>query len=330
MSLTTARMLRAATLAIPLAIAAFLIFGEPSLRAYNDLVTWIYSEQRTYHNAMTGSLQTLSTSASWTATWAVILGSFLYGVFHAAGPGHGKVILSAYLLTQPENVKKSVALAAASSLVQGIVAIVLVYGLFYIFGLVSRDMRLAVTWSERLAFVLVIGIGLLLIWRAVKGFGWVGAKAKTHGHAYDHGQKHDHHHHHDHVCSSCGHAHTPSAEQVNSASDLKSALGVIFSIGLRPCTGAVLVLVFARFTGIPWAGVAAVFAMSFGTALTVSAIAILSVQARKLAYRLAGDGTTWMDNMVWLLAMAGGTVLVLFGWGLMLATFDAPSRSMGL
>ncbi len=343
MQITAGRLIVFAAVGLPLAIGLWLLATGPGAELYRAFLAWVFTEQREFHGSMTQALQDFSKSAGLSTGWAIVFGSFLYGVFHAAGPGHGKVILSTYLLTQPEKVKKSVGLATISALVQGIVAIALVYGLFYLFGLVSRDMKLAVSWSERLAFALVIVIGLMLIWRAIKGFGWVGAgKAhhhhahQEHSHSHDHGHhdhKHDHHghhHHHGEVCESCGHAHTPTSDQVDQATDLRSTIGVVLSIGLRPCSGAVLVLVFARFTGIPWAGVMSVLAISLGTALTVSAIAVLSVQARKVALSLAGSGTAWVDRAAWSLALAGGAVLVLLGWGLMVSSFDAPVRSMGV
>ncbi|MGI9354829.1 MAG: nickel/cobalt transporter [Rhizobiaceae bacterium] len=325
MQMTAGRMILVAALGLPLLAGLYLLAVGPGTELYRAFLGWVFIEQRAFHGSMTQALQDFSKSAGVNTGWAIVFGSFLYGVFHAAGPGHGKVILSTYLLTQPEKVKKSVALAAISALVQGLVAISLVYGLFYLFGLVSKDMKLAVSWSERLAFALVIAIGLMLIWRAVKGFGWFAG-----------GNDHAHHHHahdHDHfgeVCETCGHNHTPTSDQIDRATDLRSTIGVILSIGLRPCSGAVLVLVFARFTGIPWAGIMSVLAISLGTALTVSAIAVLSVQARKLALSLAGSGTVWVDRVAWSLALAGGVVLILLGWGLMAASFDAPVRSMGL
>ena len=343
MQLTAGRFIVLAAIVLPLVAALWLFATGPGAELYRAFLAWVFTEQRAFQGSMTQALQDFAETAGVSAGVAIVGGSFFYGIFHAAGPGHGKVILSTYLLTQPEKVKKSVALAAISALVQGLVAIFLVYGLFYLFGVVSKDMKIAVSWSERLAFALVIAIGLILIWRAVKGLGWVrSSKTHTHHHNHhhdhghmhdhhDHDHAHDHHHHHGEVCASCGHAHTLTGEQVDQATDLRSTIGVILSIGLRPCSGAVLVLVFARFAGIPWAGVMSVLAISLGTAITVSAIALLSVQARKLALSLAGSGTTvWVDRVAWSLALGGGALLVLFGWGLMAASFDAPVRSMGL
>ena len=122
----------------------------------------------------------------------------------------------------------------------------------------------------------------------------------------------------------------PTNSQVDAATDWRTTLGVIFSIGLRPCTGAVLVLVFAHFASVTWAGVLAVLAMSMGTAITVSALAITSVGARNVAMKLLGASNSWGDRLGAYLAIIGGAVLTLMGIGLYVSSLAPPVRSMGL
>ncbi|MEP0942493.1 MAG: nickel/cobalt transporter, partial [Rhizobiaceae bacterium] len=282
-----------------LALTVVLVAG-PLYDTYVHLLAWVYEEVRRFHKILTDSVSSLADETSFATSFALIFSSFVYGVLHAAGPGHGKVILSTYLLSQPEKIKKSIGLAALSSLTQGIVAIALVYGLFLLFGLAARDTKIAVAWSERLAFGLVVLIGLVLIWRGLKAAYQAHKPTSAHNHEHDHEHDHDHHdnahhghdHGHDHnhahghhlhvhaddaICTTCGHAHMPTNKQVHEATDWRTTLGVVLSIGLRPCTGAVLVLIFARYADVAWAGILAVLAMSLGTAITVSALAITSV-----------------------------------------------------
>lgn len=87
--------------------------SEPSF--LTQTILYIQAEQQRLHRALAGAIRTLKAEGSVTAAWALISLSFLYGVFHAAGPGHGKAVLSTYLVTQPTALKKSLALAAASS-----------------------------------------------------------------------------------------------------------------------------------------------------------------------------------------------------------------------
>ena len=67
-------------------------------------------------------------------------------------------------------------------------------------------------------------------------------------------------------------------------------LGAVLAVGLRPCSGALIVLGFAFLNGLYWGGIASVFAMALGTAITVSAMATLAVTAKNAALRFAGDG----------------------------------------
>lgn len=322
---------------LPILMIGMWLAREPLYALYIDWLGWVYAQMKSFHAMLTESVGKLADNPSPATAMALIVGSFLYGVFHAAGPGHGKVILSTYLLSQPEKIKKSVGLAVASSLVQGLVAIVLVYGLFYLFGLVSRDMKMAVAWSERLAYAVVLLLGVVLLMRGLKA-AYAQLRPASHSqpiHDHSHHDHHDHIHHDHHlgadgVCSTCGHAHVPTNDQIDTATDWRTSLAVILSIGMRPCTGAVLVLVFARFSGVSWAGAAAVLAMSMGTAITVSLMAMAAVGAREFALRMLGSSNGLVGTLGYLAAIIGGVVLTSMGLGLIIGSFDAPVRSMGL
>jgi len=62
----------------------------------------------------------------------------------------------------------------------------------------------------------------------------------------------------------------------------------VLTVGVRPCSGAILVLVFALAQGLFWAGIAATLLMGVGTAITVATIAVIAVSAKDLARRLSG------------------------------------------
>jgi ABC-type nickel/cobalt efflux system permease component RcnA len=110
-----------------------------------------------------------------------------------------------------------------------------------------------------------------------------------HGHGPDH---HDHHHAHDHVhgpdCG-CGHRHAPTPEEVANVHSLRDALALIAGVAIRPCTGALILLVIAWRADLVWAGFAAVVAMGLGTASFVTAVAVSAVAARNAAL-FAGRG----------------------------------------
>jgi len=240
---------------------------------------------------------------------------FIYGLLHSLGPGHGKMIVSTYVATHPTKVKISLMLTVVSSLLQAVVAIVLVSVLIMFFHSTMREVNNEATRFISLSFCAVILLGIIVIYRSIKAI----IKAQfikkkpfkinklTHKHT-------------DNVCS-CGHVHFASAEDINNASSFKEYLAVIFSVGLRPCTGAILVLLFANMAGIYWLGILSAFVMSLGTALTTSIIAIMTLSGKKLIKRyLNTTHDTDQHVLVYsLLKLLGGIVLILLGVLLLLS-----------
>jgi len=274
-------------------------------------VAWIVAQQRAFHLELTEGLKTLSVGGGADAAWGLIVASFLYGVFHAAGPGHGKAVLTTYLLTHKRRLGRGVVLATAAAFCQGLVAVVLVYGLIYAANWLPRETSQAVSWSERLSYSLVALLGTFLLVRAAR-HGYATVRAADGNEP-----------------PTCGHSHGPSAEQIEGAGDLNASVGVVLSVGLRPCTGAVLVLVFAKVTDLVMAGIAAVAAMSAGTALAVSALAFATVSLRKWVAALMPERGTFWRLSGDLAGLAGGTILVAIGVSLLSASF-APSHPLGL
>ena len=241
---------------------------------------WIMEQQRDFHRQLAGLVQTLSRDQSPALIISLLSASFLYGVFHAAGPGHGKAVIASYLLATKAPLRKGVLLSFLSATLQGLVAIALVLTLSQVFELAGR-----VTDTTRmleLASYVAIGlIGVWMLWRLAQGKSSCG-----HDHSHDE-EGGSGHHHHD---SSCGHHHTESHAHKAGHSHghgrdehkvaQRSTVAMVSAIGIRPCTGAVLVLLFATSTGILQWGVVATLIMSLGTALTVSALAVISVLVR--------------------------------------------------
>lgn len=279
--------------------------------AWGRATAWILERQRAFHGALTAAMKAIAErpDAS-TAGWLVAASAF-YGVFHAAGPGHGKVVLSGWLLARRHHLGRGVALAIASAFVQGLVAIAIVYGLVELAGWLPRETSSAVDWSERASFALVALIGIVLLARTTA------AAVRRIRHDRDHVHGPD-----------CGHVHVPGVDLIDRAVDPKAAVGVVLSIGLRPCTGAIVVLVFARALDMPWAGIAAVVAMSAGTAATVALLAVLVVVLRDRARSLAaGDGAS-LALATEVLGLVGGVILVAVGVSLLASSF-APPHPLG-
>ncbi len=297
-------------------IAVVLAAWQPAAAdasVWGETLAWIAEQQRAFHIELSTALKALRADGGTAAAWGLVIASFLYGIFHAAGPGHGKVVLTTYLLTHGAQVRRGVAMAAASAFLQGAVAVVLVYGLIYLFGWLPRETSDAVSWSERMSYALIAGVGLILALRALRSVYAV----FTARNAAD-------------VLEECGHDHGPTAQQLRRARDLKTSAAVVFSIGLRPCSGAILVLVFAKAMDMAWAGVGAVAAISAGTAIAVACLALLATNARNWAAALSTNpgGAGWQIGAQGI-SLIGGGILLAVG-GSLLANSFAATHPLGL
>ncbi len=290
---------------------------------------WVAQMQSDFYQALTEALGRLR--SDWTAFWVLGGLSFLYGVFHAAGPGHGKVVIGSYMLANERQVLRGVLLSFAAALVQSAVAVVFVGVAAALLGLSSLAMGTAVNWIERVSYALVALLGLWLLARRLLGLGHRhdehpvlrDAHGRTaadphFGHDHgpvghhdddDHDQGEPHHHHH----------HIVMAEQTGG--DWREQLGVVLGVGMRPCSGALVVLVFALSQGVLAAGIVAVFLMGLGTAITVAVLTIIAVSAKDLAARLAGPESRLAGRLLWAAELLGALIVFLFGAVLLLASF---------
>jgi nickel/cobalt exporter len=266
---------------------------------------WLQDQQRSFYGAMTASLNTLRTD--WTAFWVLGGLSFLYGVFHAAGPGHGKVVISSYMLANETQLRRGVTLSVLSALLQSLVAVVFVLVAAGLLGLTSMAMGDAAHWIGVVSYGLVALLGLWLVLRKLFGWGHGHHHADL-THTHDHGHDHDHD---DHV-----HVVTPEA----TGGSLREQLGVVLAVGLRPCSGALVVLVFALSQGLLAAGVVAVLLMGVGTAITVALLATVAVTAKGLARRIGGVDNPATARVVWGLELLAAMAVLGFGILLLLAS----------
>ena len=291
---------------------------------------WVQEQQRNFYHAMTDALDRMRTD--WTAFWVLGGLSFLYGIFHAAGPGHGKVVISSYVLANERQLRQGIALSALSALLQSLVAIGFVLVLAGVLQMTSTAMGDAAYWVGVLSYALVALLGLWLIARKIFGWGHhhhhheepvkrdIWHDHDGHDHHGHHGHDHGHHHGHDH-------AHEHHGEHMHHAvgpADLKGSwrekLGVVLAVGLRPCSGALVVMVFALSQGVLMAGVVSVLLMGLGTAITVAVLASLAVGAKGLVSRLGGADSKLARGIVWWAELAGAVFVLLFGVLLLMAS----------
>jgi ABC-type nickel/cobalt efflux system permease component RcnA len=295
---------------------------------------WILAKQAEFYRMLSGLIRAAKADGS--AAYTLLGISFLYGIFHAAGPGHGKAVISSYLVANNETWRRGIVLSFASAILQAFTAIAIVAVAAGLLGATAKAMGDTVRVIEIVSYSLILLIGLRLLW--VKGRAFLqalGLGSGSHSHDHDHGHDHGHHHHqhhdhdHDHDASAWSHSHAPEPSELVGAHWLKRGLTAIIAVGLRPCSGAIIVLVFALAQGLFWIGVASTFVMGLGTAITVAAIATLAVGARGLAGRLAkarpGAGVIILRGV----ETAAALVIVLFGAAL-LTGYLASERLMGV
>lgn len=310
----------------------------PSTGMFSGIIGWINVQQQEFYRTLTGTLRSIRDSGD--GMWLMVGISFAYGVFHAAGPGHGKAVISSYMLANEVALRRGVLLSFVSALLQGVTAIVLMSLVFLVLRGTSVSMTDATRFLEIASYVLVTGFGAWLLWRKAwpplrRALGRAPAHSLSAAHVDHHHHDHDHdHHHHEHshdhdhhhhgdVCSSCGHAHAPDPKLISGDQfSWKTAWTAIVAVGLRPCTGALVVLSFAFLNGLFASGVLSVFAMALGTAITVSALAILAVTAKNVAVAFAGNGRAG-NRIHTAIEIAGAAFVFLLGLALLSAALSA-------
>ena len=95
---------------------------------------WILSVQSEFYRGLTGALSAMKREEA--AIWSLAGIGFLYGAFHAAGPGHGKGVISGYILATKRTLARGVGLSFAAAFLQAAVAIGLV-GVLAVSGLIE-------------------------------------------------------------------------------------------------------------------------------------------------------------------------------------------------
>jgi ABC-type nickel/cobalt efflux system permease component RcnA len=329
----------------------------PQTGYLSGLLNWVNVQQQGFYRALTGALKAMREDGS--KVWILVGLSFAYGVFHAAGPGHGKAVISSYMLANEVALRRGVMLSFVSSLLQGATAIVVVGAAFLVLRGTALSMTDATWFLETASYAMVTAFGAWLLWtklapRLARLTGRAPAHSLSaaavvpvarhrqvhspdhhhhhheghdvHGHSdHDHAHRdhapHDHHHH-DHaageVCATCGHAHAPDPAMISGDRfDWRTAWSAVAAVGLRPCSGALIVLTFSFLNGLWLGGIVSVVAMAIGTAITVSTLATMAVMAKNLAVRMAGDGRA--GNVIHAGIEIGGAALV-FLLGLVLLT----------
>lgn len=281
--------------------------------------------QSHFYRQLTGAVRAWQQDG-W-AAWLLLGLSFAYGVFHALGPGHGKAVLAAYVLANRETVKNGAILALLSAFLQALVAITLVGIAAGVLNVSGLALTRATWWLEIASYAMMVALGAWLVFRQmIRPVGrWLAKRlarasaasvqsdASHHDH-HDHHDHADHHHQHD---EHCGHLHAPDPAMLTGRLTWSKASSAILAVGLRPCTGAIFVLVFALAQGFFIAGVAAALAMGLGTGLTVAALTTASLWLNQATVGVVGGQQRLVGRWL-LLSVQGLASLALLTLGILL------------
>ena len=258
-----------------------------------DLIShWAALQQREAQTALAAGLRAVR--AGEPGAWITLMGVCAsYGFFHAAGPGHGKLLIGGYGAAARVTALRLSALAVISSLAQALTAIMLVGAGALVLGW-SRA-RMTDTAEQVLApasYGAIAMVGLWLAWRGLRRVRSVRAAAPVAE---------------DGTCHSCGHAHGPSVDQVAGLTSWRDAVVIVVSVAMRPCTGAVFLLILCFGLGIPLAGIVGAMVMGLGTASVTVLVAILAVGTRRSA--LAGWSGSGAVRAIALIEIVAGAVI---------------------
>ncbi len=327
---------------------------------WDTMTWWIQDQQRDLHRQLAEALRNIRSQGA-PAAWALMGLSFVYGVFHAAGPGHGKAVIATYLGTQESRLKRGIVMSILASLLQAVVAIVVVETALGLLGLGLRRTQAAGQQVETFSFAVVALLGAVFVLRALRRLwrrvqaarrqsvspatpatGLFSSKlaAAAARDAAGSGGADDEPAGKDtptlgtrwqQFCADCGSMHGPSRHQLDAPMSWRALAGIVVSIGIRPCTGAILVLLVAHTLDLRAAGIAAVIAMSVGTALTTSALALLSVLARHVALRLLGAASRTPETIgiiVDIASLCGGLFICALGISLLHTALLLPAHPL--
>ncbi|MCH2164392.1 MAG: hypothetical protein MK098_07045 [Marinovum sp.] len=300
----------------------------------SSIGAWAIEAQRGFQNQIAGAVRALK-SGDPGAYIALLSATAAYGFVHALGPGHGKYLVGGVGLGTSVSARKLVGLALASSVAQSIWAIVLVYGGFAILATSARSMT---TLAEEIlapaSYLAIAAVGVYLIWRGARTLQRVAVVGPRPGGGYRLASQHSFAHAsgfsesavqwshaplgddtpHDESCNCAAHGLT--AAEVERVTSLRDGIALVLSVAVRPCTGAIFLLVIAWQMDLAIAGALAVLVMGLGTAALTSLVAISTVVARGVALAMV-QSTPGLRMALPAMQMFAGALIVLISLSLL-------------
>jgi nickel/cobalt transporter (NicO) family protein len=288
-------------------LVALALAGLWATGGFGVIASWAAESQRSFQNSMAATLRALKAGDPG-ALSALLAACLAYGVVHAAGPGHGKFLIGGYGMGSRVRMLPLAAISLAASLAQATAAVAFVYAGVLVFNWSRATMTtVADQWLEPVSYAMIATVGLYLVWRGVRHLRGAGGQ-----HGEDHQGSGDHGHTHVHG-PDCSHAHGPSGADMERLHGWRDAAALIASIAIRPCTGALFLLILTWKMGIGAAGVAGAYAMGLGTSAVTLAVAAASVTMREGAFAAVGRSRGLAVALPALELAAGGFVALVAG-----------------
>ncbi len=211
----------------------------------------------------------------------VLLVAFLYGVLHAAGPGHGKIIIASYFISKKSKIMEGAIAGATVGFIHALSAAVLVMTFYFIIKASTlMDFENISKIIKPVSALLISGVGIFLLFKAIRKK-FAGGSIKI-----------------------------PENREVN---DKKNLLTLAFSIGIVPCPGVIIILLFSINKDILPAGLIAIAFMSLGMAVTISLSAILTIYIRNYFSGLIQKKPGVFDMIEFIIRVFGSVLIVIFG-----------------
>lgn len=269
------------------------------------LVAWLLEQQAAFHKALTLTIGAVDSDPA--AMGTLISLAFAYGVLHAVGPGHGKAVIASYLVANENALKRGIGLAFGAAFVQAAIALAVVGIVAGLMQGTAAMMTRTVDLVEKAGFLIILGMGLWIIWRKARALLAPPAMID------------------DADCGpDCGHDHGVDPRRLAGAGTRELVL-IAIGAGIRPCTGAIILLVFALTKGLFLAGALSVAAMAIGTAIGTSAFAVLAVKAKVFALNLISGGTSRLRRLALGLELTAGLALATLGAALLVGVMGSGS-----
>jgi ABC-type nickel/cobalt efflux system permease component RcnA len=212
---------------------------------YNSFLKLLVEYQYILNKEISSTIRSVNDESSITVSLTVLAIAFIYGLVHAAGPGHGKALVAFYFTSNKSNYKKAFKMGYMIAIVHAISALGVTFGIYFIIKTMFRQNFNEISEiSMSISAVMIMLVGLYLIW-----------------HSYSHRRE----------------------KEQNIKKPEKSEYAVAFGAGIVPCPGVMTIVLFCIMLKKFLLGILAAITMSIGMGLTISIAGILSIALNKKA-----------------------------------------------